>query len=110
MPVHPFQISFHSHYISPLPSANMVSNKSLLTQNGVSPAQYLRLGSVTFRSTEQLLWLRKILRYATHKKNLPTRWAATYPEQLRPAQLAGHFGIDNYGWWKNYDLNNVLAD
>ncbi|MBW2172351.1 MAG: hypothetical protein JRF69_10330 [Deltaproteobacteria bacterium] len=41
------------------------------------------------------------------KKDLLMRWAATYPEQLRPKLAAGRYQTTNVDWWKHATLDNL---
>jgi hypothetical protein len=80
----------------------------------IAKAANVALGTVegVMRGLKQmgfLIDMGKRGRIVTQKEDLITRWAATYPEQLRPKQLVGHYRADHYDWWEKATLNQFEA-
>jgi hypothetical protein len=61
------------------------------------------------REMGYLITMGKRGRRLIRKNDLLTRWAATYPEQLRPKLVAGRYQATDVDWWRNATFDNYEA-
>ncbi len=61
------------------------------------------------REMGYLITMGKRGRRLIRKKDLLTRWAAAYPEQLRRKLVVGHYETTDFDWWRHATLDNLQA-
>jgi len=78
-----------------------IANKAAVALGTVGWVMY------DLRRTNYLVELHPRNRRLIRKENLLNRWAAAYPEQLRPKKMLGRFRADKKDWQKYAELKDI---